>query len=425
MGALVRSNIAWILVPLTLMMTHILVGDRMAHSLTPTLDVRLKTQPVSAGDVQSVRFEARLLFESRERASIRDVSLRVSGPQSFGLSLPVTDGDFDISGMPSAVGTIVGSVNSDRVEAPLPFVYKSAARGGAILIDVLWTPDQDMAADGDYSAQLAVASENASEPLRSGRVSFSIRTPEPTSTATSTPTATPTETLTPTATPTKTPTPTSTATRTRTPTPSRTPTRVPTATEPPLPTETASPTLTSTPTYSPTPTATLRAADTPSPTVTVTVTAVPTHTGTATHVVHAATPEPAASPTPTSTLPPTMTSTATPESVREVHTPPISGSSQAVPHDPGAVSGQPAVPFAVRILPTDPSKPMMLMVDANYVAPVRPTPAPRPSSNIAYVEVRPASRVFLFSGIAIAGSAATLGLAATLLLAVRRRQESG
>ena len=399
----------------------------MAHSLTPTLDVRLKTQPVSAGDVQSVRFEARLLFESRERASIRDVSLRVSGPQSFGLSLPVTDGEFDISGMPSAVGTIVGSVKSDRVEAPLPFVYKSAARGGAILIDVLWTPDQDMAADGDYSAQLTVASENVSEPLRSGRVSFTIRTPEPTPTATSTPTltptATPTETLTPTATPTKTPTSTSTATRT--PTPSRTPTRVPTATEPPLPTGTASPTLTPTPTYSPTPTATLRAVDTPSPTVTATVTAVPTHTGTATRVVQAATPKPAASPTPTSTLRPTMTSTVTPESVRATHTPPISGSSQAVPQNPGTVSGQPAVPFAVRILPTDPSKPMMLMVDANYVSPVRPTPAPRPSSNIAYVEVRPASRVFLFSGIAIAGSAATLGLAATLLLAVRRRQEPG
>ena len=401
----------------------------MAHSLTPTLDVRLKTQPVSAGDVQSVRFEARLLFESRERASIRDVSLRVSGPQSFGLSLPVTDGEFDISGMPSAVGTIVGSVKSDRVEAPLPFVYKSAARGGAILIDVLWTPDQDMAADGDYSAQLAVASENASEPLRSGRVSFSIRTPEPTpsvtSTPTLTPTATPTETLTPTATPTKTPTPTSTATRTRTPTPSRTPTRVPTATEPPLPTGTASPTLTPTPTYSPTPTATLRAVDTPSPTETATVTAVPTHTGTATRVVQAATHKPVASPTPTSTLRPTMTSTGTPESVRATHTPPISDSSQAVPQNTEAVSGQPAVPFAVRILPTDPSKPMMLMVDANYVAPVRQTPAPLPSSNIAYVEVRPASRVFLFSGIAIAGSAATLGLAATLLLAARRRQELG
>ena len=395
----------------------------MAHSLTPALDVRLKTQPVSAGEVQSVRFEARLLFESRERASIRDVSLRVSGPQSFGLSLPVTDGEFDISGMPSAVGTIVGSVRSDRVDAPFPFVYKSAARGGAILIDVLWTPDQEMAADGDYSAQLTVASENVFEPLRSGRVSFSIRTPEPTSTVTPTPSLPPTATLTPTATPTKTPTPTSTATRT--PTPSRTPTRVPTATVTPLPTGTASPTLTPTPIYSPTPTATLRATDTPGPTVTATATAVTTHTGAAARVVRAATPEPAASPTPTSTPPPTMTSTATPESVPEVHTPPISGSSQAVPQNPEAVSGQPAVPFAVRILPTDPSKPMMLIVDANYVAPVRPTPAPLPSSNIAYVEVRPASRVFLFSAIAIAGSAATLGLAATLLLAVRRRQELG
>ena len=393
----------------------------MAHSLTPALDVRLKTQPVSAGEVQSVRFEARLLFESRERASIRDVSLRVSGPQSFGLSLPVTDGEFDISGMPSAVGTIVGSVRSDRVDSPFPFVYKSAARGGAILIDVLWTPDQDMAADGDYSAQLAVASENASEPLRSGRVSFSIKTPERTSTVTPTPTLPPT--LTPTATPTKTPTPTSTATRT--PTPSRTPTRVPTATVTPLPTGTASPTLTPTPTYSPTPTATLRATDTPGPTVTATATAVTTHTGAAARVVRAATPKPAASPTPTSTLRPTMTLTVTPESVRDTHTPPISGSSQAVPQHPEAVSGQPAVPFAVRILPTDPSKPMMLIVDANYVAPVRPTPAPLPSSNIAYVEVRPASRVFLFSAIAIAGSAATLGLAATLLLAVRRRQELG
>ena len=393
----------------------------MAHSLTPALDVRLKTQPVSAGEVQSVRFEARLLFESRERASIRDVSLRVSGPQSFGLSLPVTDGEFDISGMPSAVGTIVGSVRSDRVDSPFPFVYKSAARGGAILIDVLWTPDQDMAADGDYSAQLAVASENASEPLRSGRVSFSIKTPERTSTVTPTPTLPPT--LTPTATPTKTPTPTSTATRT--PTPSRTPTRVPTATVTPLPTGTASPTLTPTPTYSPTPTATLRATDTPGPTVTATATAVTTHTGAAARVVRAATPKPAASPTPTSTLRPTMTLTVTPESVRDTHTPPISGSSQAVPQHPEAVSGQPAVPFAVRILPTDPSKPMMLIVDANYVAPVRPTPAPLPNSNIAYVEVRPASRVFLFSAIAIAGSAATLGLAATLLLAVRRRQELG
>ena len=424
MGALVQSNIAWILVPLALVTLLLILEERTAQSLTPDLDIRLKTVPMLSGQSQQVQFAGRLAFEGRERASITEVTLRLSGPQSFDISLPLADGEFDVSGMPGVVGTIVGDVRFERVSAPLPFVYKGAATGGAVVIDLLWIPDADGAVFGDYVASLWVELRESDSPLSSRSVRFTLvsPTPTPTLTPTATATATQTQTNTPTATPTETQTPTSTPTRTRTPTPSRTPTRAPTATEIPSPTATTSPTPTPTLTYTPTPTVVPSATTTPSSTATPSATPVstPTTTPTATFVVRAVVAQPTVSQTPTSTLPPTLTPTPTSEIVPVSHSLAIASWSQDVPQNPGSAIKQPAVPFAVRILPVDPSKPMILIVDANYDVPARPTPAL--ISNAVYEDASPADRVYPVTVIAIAVYAAALVLVATLLVALRRRQ---
>ena len=436
MAAFVQSNIAWMLAPLALMALHLLLGERTAYSVTPDLNVRLNVEPVHSEHGRQVRFEARLLFERRERAAIREVTLRVSGPKSFDIKLPLSDGEFDLSGTPGVSGAIIGNVRFDSVTEPLPFVYKGGADGGAIFIDALWTPDIDVAANGDYVAQLAVATEDASSPLLSGSARFTIRhpdptptsTPTPTMTATSTPTAT--ATLTPTATPTNTPTPTptSTPTRTNTPTPSRTPTRTAVATSAATPTPTETPTMTHTPT--PTVTLTATATNTPSPTMTPTVTLAPTHTPThtvvATVAIQATAPEPAASHTPTATPSPTPKPAPTPEPMPVTSALPTPSWPQAIPQQPMPVSVPIGAPVAARIFPADPSKPMLLVVDAAYrmpsIMPSVATPAPVRSLSAEYVDMRSAPQAFPYTSIVLVGLACLLGLSAISLIAYMRRR---
>ena len=344
----------------------------MAYSLTPALDVRLKTVPVPSGQIQQVQFEGRLIFESRERATIRKITLQVRGPQGFDVSLPLTDGEFDVSGTHGVVGTVIGSVKFDRLSAPLPFVYKGSTTGGAVVIDLVWTPDADTVAGGDYTASLRAEVKDSTSPLSSRSVRFTLASPTPTPTFTPTATATPTQTNTPTATPTATPTETPTTTPTRTPT--RTATATSTATPTPVPTathtKTATPTETTTPTatntVSATPTQTNTA--TPVPTFTATATLPPslTPTPTPTFEVYTATVVPSPSPTPTATLTPTLTPAPSPtetlipddmavsftsrDSISQVQLPP---------------SITPGMPLVIRILPADPSKPMILIVDSH------------------------------------------------------------
>ena len=342
----------------------------MAYSLTPALDVRLKTVPVSSGQIQQVQFEGRLIFENRERATIRKITLQVRGPQSFDVSLPLTDGEFDVSGVPGVVGTAIGSVKFDRLSAPLPFVYKGSATGGAVVIDLVWTPDADTVAGGDYTASLRAEVKDSTSPLSSRSVRFTLASPTPTPTFTPSATATPTQTSTPTATPTQTNTPTATPTKTPTTTPTRTPTR--TATPTPVPTathtKTATPTETTTPTatntVSATPTQTNTA--TPVPTATATATLPPSLTPTPTFEVYTATLVPSPSPTPTATLTPTLTpapsptETLIPDDMAVSFT---SGDSISRVQLPPSIT--PGMPLAVRILPADPSKPMILIVDSH------------------------------------------------------------
>ena len=444
MGAFIQSNITWMLAPLALVALHLLLGDRTAYSVTPDLNVRLHTELIHSGHEQQVRFEARLLFERRERSSIREVTLRVRGPRSFDINLPLTNGDFDLSGTPGVAGAIVGNVRFDSLSTPLPFVYKGAATGGAIFIDALWTPDIGAAANGEYGAQLAVETEDAPSPLLSGSARFTIRypdptpTPTPTPTITPTPTATATATLTPTATPTKTPPPTSMPTRTKTPTLSRTPTRTATATATSTPTETAMPTLTPPPTQTPTQTPTLT--HTPTPTVTLTATATDTpsptttlapihtlrHTVVATVVIQAAAPEPTASHTPVATTSvvspsPTLTPTPSPERVPAASALPTPAWSQAIPQQPRTISVPIGVPVAVRIFPTDPSKPMLIVVDADYrassVIPSIATPAPVRSPIAEYVDIRSAPPAFPYTRITLVGLGGIFALSVILLAA--------
>ena len=396
----------------------------MAYSLTPDLDVRLKTVPMQAGQVQQVQFEGRLLFEGRERASIRKITLRVSGPQSFHVILPQTDGEFDVSGMPDVVGTVIGSVRFDRLSEPLPFVYKGSSTGGAVVINLVWTPDTDTVAGGDYTASLLVERKDSASPLSSRSVRFTLASPTPTPTFT--PTATPTQTNTPTATPTETPTatPTRTPTRTATATRTATPTPVPTATH----TKTATPTVTATatPTVTNTIVPTQTNTVTPAPTVTATSTLPPSLTPMPTSEFHTATPIPSASPTSTATLTPTLTPAPSPS---EMVTPagmtapltPRDGMSRA---ELPAFLLRPDVPLAVRILPADPSKPMILIVDS-YAAPTATAESVLSASSGA--EVVEASDTSAASPLLIAtivALCAVLGLAPIAYFAARRRRDT-
>ena len=433
MNSLVQSHFLLILVPLALLIIHLLLGERVLHSLTPVLDVRFDAATTLPEQGNRVRFNARLAFGSRERADIGEVRLRVRGPQSFEVNLPLARGEFDVSGAPGVVGTITGRVRYDDVSAPFPSVYKGAPTGGAIIFDALWTPDGDAAADGDYTASLLVRLRDASSPLSSQDARFSIERPTPTPTFTATVTLTPSPTAT--ATPTATPTLTATPTRTRTPTPmpSRTATPVPTATL--TKTATPTPTGTATPMSSATlvPTPTQAPAATAVPTLTPTATFVPTLTVTEMVAAYVSTIEPTPSHTPTATQPPTpMPSHSPTDTAVSVPLPTsvlpqaavLASAQEQVPKLPGA-------PVAVRILPADPSKPLILVVDSyTPIAKIGATPpftaeSPVPESEAGNDPTIIGSQdgVERYSSIKFVGFSAGLMLVAlTTLALVRSRQ---
>ena len=427
MNSLVQSHFLLILVPLALLTIHLLLGERVLHSLTPVLDVRLDAATTLPEQGSRVRFDARLAFGSRERADITEVRLKVRGPQSFEVNLPLDRGEFDVSGMPGVVGTVTGWVRYADVSAPFPSVYKGASTGGAIIFDALWIPDGDMASDGDYTASLLVRFKDASSPLSSQDARFSIERPTPTPTFTATVTLTPsptaTATLTSTPTPTKTPTLTATPTRTRTPTPSRTATPFPTATL----TKTATPTGTVTPTPSATliPTPTQPPTTTAMPTLTPTATFVPTLTVTETTVTYMPTVEPTPSHTPTAPQPPTPMPSPSPTDTAVPVSPPAPAFPQAAaPITAQArVSGSPGAPVVVRISPSDPSKPLVLVVDGYASATASATPMPQGNTETA---ASPNDRLARYSAPDFLGFSAGLMLVAlTALALLRSRQGMG
>ena len=395
----------------------------MAYSLTPDLHVRLKTVPMPPGQMQEVQLEGRLIFDGRERATIRKITLQVSGPQSFDVSLPLTDGEFDVSGTPGVVGTVIGSVKFDRLSSPLPFVYKGGTTGGAVVIDLVWTPDADTASDGDYIVSLQVETRDSANPLSSRSVRFTLTSPTPTPTFTPTATATPTQTSTPMATPTETPTttPTRTATSTGTATATPVPTATNTRTATPTPTATATPTSTSTVAATPTQTKTV----TPIPTVMATVTFPPSRTPTPTFEVHTATPIPSASPTSTATLTPTLmpvpspTETLTPAESVAPFTPRDGMSRAEMPHSLIV----PDVPLTVRAVPADPSRPMIFIVDSYAVQTATREPVLTTSSGVGMVEASDIHTAFSARVAALLALGAVLVLASIAYLASRRRRD--
>ncbi|MDE2687976.1 MAG: hypothetical protein OXI16_10840 [Chloroflexota bacterium] len=298
MATIAKSSPFWLLIPIAVVVIHLLMGDRTAYTLAPELDVSIRSEQVNSDDASQTRFTARLMFESRERAEISNVSLLVDGPQKLEVELPLLEGDFDVSGMDGATGTVLGDVTFDSV-LPLPPVYKARRAGGSVQIEVLWTPDSEQAAHGDYSATLIVETEGEDLPLTSDTVQFTISSPTPTPTHTPTATATPL--------PTSTPAPTPTATLTRTPTPTATATPLPTSTPTATPRATATATPTATPTRTRTPTATWTR--TPTRTRTATPSSTPALFGTATL---APVTQAKATRTSTATSAPTVTPTPTP-----------------------------------------------------------------------------------------------------------------
>ena len=369
MNSLVQSHFLLILVPLALLTIHLLLGERVLHSLTPILHVRLHAVTTLPEQGNRVRFEARLAFGSGARADIREVRLKVRGPQSFEVNLPLARGEFDVSGMPGVIGTVTGWVRYDDVSTPFPSVYKGASTDGVIILDAFWTPDGDAAADGDYTASLLVRLRDAPIPLSSQAARFSIKPPVPTptftATVTLTPTSTATATPTSTLTPTKTPTLTATPTKTRTPTPSRTATPVPTATL----------TTTATPTGTPTPSPTLI----PTPTITATPTLTPTLTVTPITAAYTPTVESTPSLAPTATQPPTPKPSPSPTGAAAPASPPAT----ALPDAAAPIAVLPDVPVAVRILPNDPSKPLILIVDSHAASDATSTPIPQENAEFA------------------------------------------
>lgn len=393
------------MIPIAVVVIHLLMGDRTAYTLAPELDVSIRSEQVNSDDASQTRFTARLMFESRELAEISNVSLLVDGPQKLEVELPLLEGDFDVSGMDGATGTVLGDVTFDSV-LPVPPVYKARRAGGSVQIEVLWTPDSEQAAHGDYSATLIVETEGEDLPLTSDTVHFTISSPTPTPTHTPTATATPLPTSTPTATPraTATATPTATPTRTRTPTATwtRTPTRTRTATPSSTPalfgtatlapvtrakatrTSTATSAPTVTPTATPIPAATEVLLLNASISIGVTFTPAPPLTGI--HLTRAHIPQPTAQATsdgaqadtaPTATRMPEITvasvapATAPPHansSLAATSLPPTTTlASNSVQPIPVVLQNQPIIrtdiPEAVRLYPTDPSRPLLIIVD--------------------------------------------------------------
>ena len=398
--------------------------ERTAHSLTPNLDVRLSTGLTPKDQSRQVEFQATLLFDTRERAALNEATLRVTGPQSFQVNLPLTVGEFDVSGMSGVSGTIVGSVRFDNIATPFPLVYKGAATGGTILVDVLWTPDSDTPANGNYTAQFSVEYRDSRGPTTSKRVRFTLNYPTPTPTFTPTHTPTPTATATPTFTPTPTYTPTLTPTPTRTKTPTRTrtatATRTPTATKSVTPTLTASPTPAPTATLTPTPTITLTSTATQTPVPTATFSPEPT--ATPTPAAHTPTALPTASPEPTATSPPTSNPTPSPISDPAPVALATRALSLAIALAPESNNRPLAVPVAVRIFPVDPSKPMILSVDANAVSPATVSSAAAPELNHQTAELRADTTKFPSASIVIFSLSAILGLTAIMFIIVVRRK---
>ena len=93
-----KANFLWMLLPLLLVTLHILIGERTAHSLTPVLDVLLNTEQTSPRHERQVRFQVVLVFQNRERAAIKEVTLSIRGPQNFDANLPLAEGTFDFIG---------------------------------------------------------------------------------------------------------------------------------------------------------------------------------------------------------------------------------------------------------------------------------------------------------------------------------------
>jgi len=392
LSASFKANfLLWMLLPLSLVTLHIFLGEQTAYSLAPDLDVLLDTEQISLRQERQVRFQTTLVFQKRERAAIREVTLSVRGHQNFDANLPLTEGGFDSSGIPGVVGTLIGTVRMSGVATPLPLLYKSNSSGGSILIDALWIPGDDAAVYGDYIAQVVVKLEDGSTPLSSKQIAFALAQPTPTPTSTPTSTMTPTATSTPTATPTLTLTPTATSTTTPTATPTRTP--KPTRTKTPRPTRTAVPTRTPTSTYTPTPvpTRTVTSTTTPTPTHTavpailltplVADTLPPTHTSTSTHtpqptatstiVVQTVTATPIASPTST----PANVTTPTPTAARLVLLVNSPASSNADLASSKSFAGSLVKSSSVRILPADPSKPLIIIVDGYTASTSTPSAA--------------------------------------------------
>ena len=413
---MVKSNIILILVPVALAVLLLLNVDRTAHSLTPNLDVRLSTGLTPKDQSRQVEFQATLLFDTRERAALNEATLRVTGPQSFDVNLPLTVGEFDVSGMSGVSGTIVGSVRFDNIATPFPLVYKGAATGGTIMVDVLWTPDSDTPANGNYTAQFSVEYRDSRGPTTSERVRFTINYPTPTPTFTPTHTPTPTAT----ATPTSTPTPTYTPTLTPTPTRTATATRTPTATKSVTPTLTASPTPAPTATLTPTPTITMTA--TATQTLVSTATFSPEPTATPTPAAHTPTALPTASPEPTETSLPTSTPTPSPISGSAPVAVATHALSLAIALAPESNNRPLAVPVAVRIFPVDPSKPMILSVDANAVSPATVSSAAAPELNHQTTELRADTTRFPSASIVIFSLSAILGLTAIMFIVIGRRK---
>ncbi len=375
--------------------------------MAPELDVSIRSEQVNSDDAGQTRFTARLMFKSRERAEISKVSLLVDGPQNLDVELPLLEGEFDISGMDGATGMVLGDVTFDSV-SPLPPVYKARRTGGKVKINVLWTPDSEQAAHGDYSATLIVEVEDEDSPLTSDTVRFTVSSPTPTPTYTPTATATPTPTSTPTATPTRTRTPTATwtsiPTRTRPGNPSSTPTLFGTITPAPTAQATATRISTATPTPAPTliPTRTPTAIPMPIQAATQVplfdgllspITAAPPLTpirtpvsGIAANLTRSHRTQPAVQATsgasqadaaPAATLMPEITvasvapATAPPHansSLAATSLPPTTTlASNSIQPIPVVLQNQPIIrtdiPEAVRLYPTDPSRPLLIIVD--------------------------------------------------------------
>lgn len=126
-------------------------------------DVTLTSAETAYLNDETVMLHATLDFSDEMLATITNVQLVVNGPQSLNASLPLEEGEHDLTGNEGVTGTLIASVDfnlidsiDDGIDDIFKGVFKGAGQSANIQIDVEWIPAVSPDPIGDYVARLNI-----------------------------------------------------------------------------------------------------------------------------------------------------------------------------------------------------------------------------------------------------------------------------